>query len=277
MNFRSLLAGATMWLTFAVICAAQNSYVPLTNAQYDEIHSLVDQVVIGGSVCDVGLLPASKRRKETIVAVIDFSGRLFCNTLVRVSWVQPPLLLQEISGWWIGSLTPAAVQIIQDIDGDNEPDLVVPTAISDYEGTRACTATLPFVYSCSAERCSDVSDQSPEFYRTWQDSLISELLKSEASSSGAQRDNIPCLVMAIDKSQRLVGMNPKAGLSTAKQWARSTDLFLQRKAVWILSVIYVATGDSSVLKELKILAENGHDYHKILFWLEQRKRLFTRW
>ena len=266
-----------MWLTFAVICAAQNSYVPLTNAQYDEIHSLVDQVVIGGSVCDVGLLPASKRRKETIVAVIDFSGRLFCNTLVRVSWVQPPLLLQEISGWWIGSLTPAAVQIIQDIDGDNEPDLVVPTAISYYEGTRACTATLPFVYSCSAERCSDVSDQSPEFYRTWQDSLISELLKSEASSSGAQRDNIPCLVMAIDKSQRLVGMNPKAGLSTAKQWARSTDLFLQRKAVWILSDIYVATGDSSVLKELKILAENGHDYHKILFWLEQRKRLFTRW
>ena len=120
-----------MWLTFAIICAAQNSYVPLTNAQYDEIHSLVDQVVIGGSVCDVGLLPASKRRKETIVAVIDFSGRLFCNTLVRVSWVQPPLLLQEISGWWIGSLTPAAVQIIQDIDGDNEPDLVVPTAISD--------------------------------------------------------------------------------------------------------------------------------------------------
>lgn len=277
MNFRSLLAGATMWLTFAVICAAQNSYVPLTNAQYDEIHSLVDQVVIGGSVCDVGLLPASKRRKETIVAVIDFSGRLFCNTLVRVSWVQPPLLLQEISGWWIGSLTPAAVQIIQDIDGDNEPDLVVPTAISDYEGTRACTATLPFVYSCSAERCSDVSDQSPEFYRAWQDSLISELLKSEASSSGAQRDNIPCLVMAIDKSQRLVGMNPKAGLSTAKQWARSTDLFLQRKAVWTLSDIYVATGDSSVLKELKILAENGHDYHKILFWLEQRKRLFTRW
>ena len=277
MNFRSLLAGATMWLTFAIICAAQNSYVPLTNAQHDEIHSLVDQVVIGGSVCDVGLLPASKRRKETIVAVIDFSGRLFCNTLVRVSWVQPPLLLQEISGWWIGSLTPAAVQIIQDIDGDNEPDLVVPTAISYYEGTRACTATLPFVYSCSAERCIDVSDQSPEFYRTWQDSLISELLKSEASSSGAQRDNIPCLVMAIDKSQRLVGMNPKAGLSTAKQWARSTDLFLQRKAVWILSDIYVATGDSSVLKELKILAENGHDYHKILFWLEQRKRLFTRW
>lgn len=107
--------------------------------------------------------------------------------------------------------------------------------------------------------------------------MIFELLKSEASSSGAQRDNIPCLVMAIDKSQRLVGMNPKAGLSTAKQWMRSTDLFLQRKAVWTLSDIDVATGESSVLKELKILAENGHDYHKILFWLEQRKRLFTRW
>lgn len=276
MNFRSLLASTTLWLTFAIVCAAQNSYVPLTNAQYDEIHSLVDQVVIGGSVCDVGLLPASKRRKETIVAVIDFSGRLFCNTLVRVSWVQPPLLLQEISGWWIGSLTPAAVQVVQDINGDNEPDLVVPTAISDYEGTRACTATFPFIYSCGAERCIDVSDQSPEFYRSWQDSLVSELLESEASSSGAQRDNIPCLVMAVGKSQRLVGMNPKAGLSTAKQWTRSTDPFLQRKAVWTLSDIHVATGDSSVLEELKMLAANGHDYHKILFWLEQRKRLFTK-
>jgi hypothetical protein len=220
-------------------------------------------------------LPASKRRKETVVAIIDFSGRLFCNTLVRVSLVQPPLLLQEISGWWIGSLTPTTVQIIQDINGDNEPDLVVPTAISDYEGTRACTATLPFVYSCGAERCIDVSDQSPEFYRAWQDSLISELLKLEASSRGAQRDK-PCLMMAIGKSQRLVGMNPKAGLSTAQQWTRSTDLFLQRKAVWTLSDIYVATGDSSVLKELQILAENGHGYHKILFWLEQRKRLFTK-
>ena len=265
-------AAVVVWVTLVGIGLAPAQQPPLTNAEYDALSAVVGGLTVAGLVCDVGLLPSSPNRPETIVAVVDFSGRLFCNTVVRVSRTAPPVLLQEISGWWVASLSPGALEVIQDIDGDGEVELVVPTAISDYEETRACIATLPLVYRCDATRCVDISSDVPEFYRGWRALVTARLGELEASSDEDERGSVPCLAMASDKADRLSGGDVMAGVGVADEWMRIPDPFLQRKAVWILSDIYVETGDPGVRRRLETLAQGGHDYARIMSWLEQRKR-----
>ena len=183
-------AAVVVWVTLVGIGLAHAQQPPLTNAEYDALSAVVGGVTVAGSVCDVGLLPSSPNRPETIVAVVDFSGRLFCNTVVRVSRTAPPVLLQEIPGWWVASLSPGALKVIQDVDGDGEVELVVPTAISDYEGARACIATLPLIYRCDATRCVDISSDVPEFYREWRAPLTARLGELEVSSDAAAHHTV---------------------------------------------------------------------------------------
>ena len=263
-----LVSSLGVWLGLAGVSLGQGQ---LSSEEYDELRAVVESVLIAGSVCDVGLLPASPNRPDTIVAVVDFSGRLFCNTIVRVSRTDPPSILQDISGWWVASLDSGGLEIIQDVDRDGEAELVVPTAMSDYEGDRVCVATLPYVYRCDADECVDVSRESTEFYRGWQSVVESQLSDAESSSEEGKRGIIPCIVMARDKVERLVGTNPGAGFDTAERWMGSADPLLQRKAVWVFADIVAETGDADARQRLQTLAESGHDYTRILSWLERRK------
>ena len=266
---RGLYAAAVVW---AVMAGSSHGQTRLSNAQYDALQAKVQAVVTGASVCDVGLLPASARRPATIVAVVDYSGRLFCNSVVRVADTDPPLLLQELPGWWVAYLDTADGPVVQDVNGDGEADLVVPAAVSDYEGDRTCVATVPFVYRCGAEQCVDASAAAPAFYRALQRRLAARIRELETLPAAAGRGDLPCLAMAAAKAERLQGANPRAGQRLAEQWMDDIDPSRRRKAIWILADILAVTGDPHARARLEALARRGHDYAHVLLWLEQRHR-----
>ena len=261
---RGACAVAAAWVALAGVGRAQPL---LTNAEYDALHAQVRAVVGGASVCDVGLLPASARRPATIVAVVDYSGRLFCNYVVRISDADPPLLLQELSGWWVASLDNADGPVVRDVNGDGEADLVVPAAVSDYESDRQCVATVPLVYRCGAERCVDASGAAPAFYAAFRARLAARVRELEASPDAPGQADRPCLAMAAAKAERLQGANPRAGWTLAAQWMDDADPARRRKAVWILADIYAATGDPEAGARLEVLAQRGQGYANVLRWL----------
>lgn len=266
---RYACAAVAAWAALAGVGFAQPR---LTNAQYDALQAQVREVVTGASVCDVGLLPASPRRPATIVAVVDYSGRLFCNYVVRVADSDPPLLLQELTGWWVASLDSPDGPVVRDVNGDGEADLVVPGAVSDYESDRQCVATVPFVYRCGAERCVDASAAAPAFYAAFRQRLAARTRELEASSDGAGRGELPCLALAAAKAERLQGGNPRAGLRLAEQWMDDADPVRRRKAVWILADVYAATGDPDALARLEALERRGQEYAHVLRWLQRLHR-----
>lgn len=267
---------AAAWAALAGVGFAQPA---LTNAEYDALQAKVRAVVTGASVCDVGLLPASARRPATIVAVIDYSGRLFCNYVVRVSDTDPPLLLQELSGWWVASLDSVDGPVVRDVNGDGEADLVVPAAVSDYESDRLCVATVPLVYRCGAERCVDASGAAPAFYAAFRERLAARVRELEASPDAPGRNELPCLALAGAKAERLRGGNPTAGQRLAEQWMDDADPARRRKAIWILADILAATGDPAVRARLETLARRGHDYAHVHRWLRRQhlRRTVAPW
>lgn len=262
-------AAAAAWAALAGTGQAQPA---LTNARYDALHAKVRAVVDGASVCDVGLLPASPRRPATIVAVVDHSGRLFCNYVVRVADTDPPLLLQELTGWWVASLDHAEGPVVRDVNGDGEADLVVPGAVSDYENDRRCVATVPFVYRCGAERCVDASAAAPAFYAAFRKRLVARMRDLEVSPDARTSDERACLATAAAKAERLEGGNSRAGLALAAEWMVGADPFLHRKAVWILADIHAATGDADARARLQALARRGHEHTHVLRWLDRLHR-----
>lgn len=272
---RGVFRAACVAAAWASLAGAGFGQQRLTNAQYDALHAQVRAVVTGASVCDVGLLPASPRRPETIVAVVDYSGRLFCNYVVRVANSDPPVLLQELTGWWVASLDSADGPVVRDVDGDGEADLVVPGAVSDYESDRECVARVPFVYRCGAERCVDASGAAAAFYAAVRERLAARIRELRASAGAPGRDELPCLAMAAAKAERLQGANPRAGLQLAGKWMDDDDPARRRKAVWMLADIHAATGDPDARARLETLAARGQDYAHVLRWLErlQRRRL----
>ena len=273
---RCACAAAAAWAALAGVGLGQPR---LTNAQYDALQAKVRAVVTGASVCDVGLLPASPRRPATIVAVVDYSGRLFCNYVVRVADSDPPLLLQELTGWWVASLDGPEGPVVRDVNGDGEADLVVPGAVSDYESDRRCVATVPFVYRCGAERCVDASSAAPAFYAAFGKRLAARMRELEASSDAAGRDEPSCLALAAAKAERLRGGNPRAGLRLAARWMDDGDPVRRRKAVWILADIHAATGDPDALARLEALERQGQEYAHVLRWLQRlhRQRNASPW
>ena len=266
---RGLLAAVFVW---AGLAGASHGHAQLSNAQYDALQAKVQAVVTGASVCDVGLLPAGADRPATIVAVVDYSGRLFCNYVVRVSDSRPPLLLQELSGWWVASLDNPDGPVVRDVNGDGEVDLVVPGAVSDYENDRQCVATVPFVYRCGAEQCVDASGAAPAFYAVVRERLAARMRELESSPDAPGRGELPCLALAAAKAERLQGDNPRAGLQLAELWMDDGDPARRRKAVWILADIYAATGDAQIRELLETLARRGQDYEDVLRWLRQQHR-----
>ena len=276
---RNAFVGACAAAAWAGLAGAGLAQPALTNAQYDALQAKVRAVVTGASVCDVGLLPASPRRPATIVAVVDYSGRLFCNYVLRVADTEPPVLLQELTGWWVASLDSAQGPVVRDVNGDGEADLVVPAAVSDYESDRQCVATVPLVYRCGAERCVDASGAAAAFYAVFRERLAARVRALEASPGAAGRDELACLAMAAAKAERLQGGNTRAGLDLAVRWMGDADPAHRRKAAWILSDIYAATGDPDVLARLEALERQGQEYAHVLRWLQRlhRRRPAAPW
>ncbi len=133
-------------------------------------------------------------------------------------------------------------------------------------------ATLPHVYRCDDRLCIDASDHAPDFFRRWRAERAERLRDADAANDEAMRRTIPCLQMEMHKADRLSGASPAASLRLADEWAGSSDPYLRRKAVWVLSDLWVESGVPTIKRRLERLGREGHDYARIVKWLETRKR-----
>jgi len=190
------------------------------------------------NVCDVILLTAP-RTAPTIVASLDFSGRHFCDMIARVSRTRPPMVMQKIDAWEADDLS----KVVVDFDRDGIAELIVPRAISNYEGA-ACIAVVPVIYKCSSTRCEDVTRRFPTMVRQWIDRQTEY---QRSLHDDVDEDTEACFSMERSKVQRMLGENRRAGFADAREWMNSQNPRLRRKAAAVFGDIGDAASRANLL------------------------------
>lgn len=195
--------------------------------------AIAERVLNGdGRVCDAAFLQSAPNRPAAVLASVDVSGR-FCNEIDLIQAGDPPSIRQQIPAWGVDSLS----SVLRDLDRNGEVELVVPRPFSSYEGAAACMATTPVVYKCSDAACRDVSDQYRSMYVGELDTRRRRLGAAQTKGPDEDAREIPCLVMEIDKLQRMLGMNPRAGFAVAEEWMHSADPLMRRRAASVFADI----------------------------------------
>lgn len=179
----------------------------------------------GGTVCDATWMTDASGTR-TIIAIVDYTGRRFCNEVLRIRPQPQPVIIQKLRAW----NPEKADDLLRDLDGDGKPELVLYNLLTPYNGSR-CVAVAPFVYKCSQSHCSEATRQFREF-------LIDQmaLLKEprEDATAPEYEDEMSCYIVQRDALQRLSGIDPKAGMETARQWLASQKPDLRRKGLQVL-------------------------------------------
>lgn len=207
---------------------ADASMPSLTERLHQQVAAVIGK---DASVCAVSLVQ-SRTVRGLFVASVDTSGRKFCNELLVYQAGVTPRGIDSIEGWRLMALT----DVVRDLDGDGNDELLVPQPLSDYEGAAACVATAPAVFRCGAESCQDVSNEHTAFYLRELDRARRRLGDLEQGRGPHDLTSVPCLEMTIARIEQLVGDNPKAPLELAQRWMSQPDVYLRRKAVSLLSV-----------------------------------------
>jgi hypothetical protein len=220
---------------------------PVRIPQGDDLRALAKRALVEwATVCDAIAISGIKGSAQTIVASVDYSGRRFCNAVVLVSPNSPPVVLQAIDAWNVEVVS----KIITDVNKDGRPELVIPTALTEYEGARACVATVPIVYECSSGECRSSVNEYRGFYVGRGD----EVLRAMGQLSiDAQEDRRACLTVEHDKISRMLGIDLRAGFRVAEQWAKNPDPLVRRRAVAVLRDI----GDAPSKARLQVLAADS--------------------
>lgn len=211
------------------------------------MREIVTPLLTEGEVCDAALVAGQIDQSPTIVASIDYSGRLFCNTVLLVRGGPSPAILQRIVVW----NTPDLADALFDVDNDGRDELVVLDDISDYAGTR-CIASVPVVYTCSARSCVNTGTKHAAFFQQKLADVESEL----ASAPPLEQDDTEeasCLTMERDKLRRLLGSDPGAGRETAAEWLQSANPRLRSKGIRTLADI----GDRDARERLEKAAREA--------------------
>src|SRR5215216_1307670 len=97
--------------------------------------AMVEQALLGEGavVCEVAVLPKSSTAPETLLASVDYSGRHFCNEVVRIRIGSTPIVLQRIETLSVDRLQDG----IRGVDQDGNIEFVIPRSFSLYEGAIA--------------------------------------------------------------------------------------------------------------------------------------------
>ena len=177
-----------------------------------------------GSVCSFAFADLAGDGNYQMIVSIDRSGRRFCNTVVVIRKMPGGFQSATLSAWWMNELSES----IKDLEGDGRTELLVPEALTPYEGVK-CIAAWTRVFRISDGALVDVSSEFPKFYT---DRL--NVLRHEVSASGP--DSV-CKQVELDKIERVLGAVPDAGLAQALDWMKSDDVSLRLKAIYVLSDI----------------------------------------
>jgi hypothetical protein len=140
---------------------------------------------------------------------------------------------QEIGSWNVNDVGV----LVQRLSGSSTQQLVVPEALSDYEGASGCVATWPVIYVDDGSRLVNDVTSFTDFYFTQLQVLRHRIANTETNGVRGKH-MLPCLQMERDKILRVLNVDPGAGLDLAKSWMKdSSDRTLRMKAVRVLSDI----------------------------------------
>lgn len=235
------LSGTTGGSTASVV-AQQPVSLNAVEVWLDRLWGLPTQAARGGvTVCSAAEVDLDGGGRLELVVSIDYSGRRFCNTLAVVE-KGSKADLQLIHTWEMDDVRHAIRR-----NADGRLILVVPTALTDYEGT-GCIAVWQRLYSMQRGALVDVSASYPEFYKARKrdvDATIAKLGKAKV-------DTI-CEVIESDKLDRFLGGSPTAGYTRAVTWMRSVDAAMRKRAARVFADI----GDASSLAKLQVLSRDA--------------------
>jgi hypothetical protein len=195
-------------------------------------------------VCSAGFFKIAASETESLVISIDVNGRHFCNDIEVIHRGPNGLTVQGIEAWD----TDNVKDLVCDIGKNGTNVLVIPTALSDYEGANSCSGAWSRIFTMQAGVLADRSAAFREFYRERLHSLPAEMQKLRSRDpEDATGDNAICLQMESDKIRRFLGISPKAGEARAMQWINSRNEFLRRKGIAVLAGI----GDQKSMEVLR--------------------------
>jgi len=207
--------------------------VPSREAVEAFIRELVDSQV-QARVCGWEFVNLNNDGVNELVASLDYSGRLFCNTLVLISKTGDVFRTQSVPAWNVTNVG----DIMKDLNNDGAKELIVPQPLLDYEGAK-CMATWETVYQWDGNAFVDVSRRFPQIYKKRLQELTDSIQKIEGDPtlSGTEKDaKASCDYLEQDKIRRFFG-NSKAGFDRAVEWMTSDDSSLRRKAVKVFADI----------------------------------------
>ena len=212
-------------------------------------------------VCSAGLFKIAKSKTESLVVSIDVNGRHFCNDLEVIHRGANGLTVQAIDEPGSDNVR----DIVRDVGKNGMNVLVIPTALSDYEGANSCAAAWERIFVLQAGTMVDRSDEFRDFYRVRLNALPAEMqeIRSGKGQADLAGDNGICLQMESDKIKRFLGISPKAGEDKAIGWINSRDEFLRRKG----SAVLLEIGDS---KSLAVLARFAKDSDPVVAYEAKR-------
>jgi hypothetical protein len=140
--------------------------------------------------------------------------------------------------------------VLVDLDQDAVPELVLPTAISGYEGGAEPIAVVPVVYRCSAGTCAVATKEFPEFLTQERNRRVAAFQAGRRGGSASAASVAACFVMEVAYLNRERGADPRSGFDSAVEWMASPDPAFRRKAIWLFEAI----GDLESRQRLEALA-----------------------
>jgi hypothetical protein len=180
---------------------------------------------------------AGDGRPELLVA-LDYSGRAFYNTLAIVWANGSKFRLQKLDIWNLTSMKG----VVQDLDGDGRKELVLPEQVTAYQGSGAMASWHAVYMLGNQGRYVERSANFRSFYETKElPAIESRILEAKGNPDGLEPNEATHRVQALeierDKVLRVIGQDPKAGLSTAVDWAKSSDRVTRLLALGVLEDI----------------------------------------
>lgn len=204
-----------------------------------EIHAFI-LAVIGvqpdeATVCSASFVELRGSDEEALVASIDVSGRRLCNQIEVIHKNADSITFQELNAF--GIIDIDVESIIGEPGKGGRSALVVPTALSPYEGANSCMATWSKIYEFQAGALVDRSATFKEFYKAQLKSVQKEIPRARRDDAENHRDQAVCLQMEADKLERFLGISPDAGEEEALNWIDSKNEYLRRKGFAVLADI----------------------------------------
>jgi hypothetical protein len=222
--------------------AQQAALAKAAEALLDRLWHLPRRAAQGGvTVCSAAEVDLGGDGQLELVASVDYSGRRFCNTLAVVG--KGSSRAPQVTDTW--EMDDVRESIKRNADGSLM--LVVPTALTDYEGVE-CMAVWLRLFRFQNGALVDVSTAYPDFYKARKqqvDATIAKMNREKADTG--------CALIESDKLDRFLGASPTAGYKRAVTWMRSVDPAMRKRAARVFADI----GDAVSLAKLKDLARDA--------------------